>query len=98
MVGMFETRLSDHIAQMDSESARLKQMLKDIIIKGDTRTGEANRVYESVEKMYQILSVMRRLNFKDELVNQEVKRRISKIFEKAMVLAEEERYELQRQY
>jgi len=88
-VDVFDTKLNDYLNQVEQESTNIKDILKSGE-NGDIRTAQINRMLETVDKVQQILSVMKRLNFKDEATSEEVRRRLNSILQKAVELSKEQ--------
>ncbi len=88
-VDVFDTKLNDYLNQLEQESKNIRDILKSGE-NGDIRTAQINRMLETVDKVQQILSVMKRLNFKDEATSEEVRRRLNNILQRAVELSKEQ--------
>lgn len=88
---VFETRVDEFIGKLESEARNIKMIIETEELKS-FRTAHLNRISESIDKMQQIIGVLRRLNFEDEATAMEVRNRLAVILEKAIALTSDRTY------
>ena len=80
---LFQTRYSEHLNSLVQCTAEISELLK-VINNGQGRTAHFNKINELVEKMTSTIAVVKRMELREELVKDQINKRITLILRNAL--------------
>lgn len=85
---IFQTKFNEYLEKIDAESNNIKEILRDVAA-GNARTGHFNRMEESINKIKELLKLISRTSIREDLIKEEVKKRLLKILRVSTLMAKE---------
>ncbi len=86
---IFQSRFSECLKHIELESRRLRENIR-IIASGQGRTVHFNNLSDSINNVQQILELVKKMSLRDDVIKEEVNKRVSKIIDNAVFLAKKE--------
>ena len=85
---IFHTKFNEYLERIDFESNNIKEILKEVNL-GNARTGHFNRMEEGINKIKELLKLISRTSIREDIINEEVKKRLMKILQVSTLMAKE---------
>jgi len=78
-----ETRFTEHLKTLENEIRSIRENMQ-IISSGKGRTGHFNKISENIQRMKETLLIIKRLNLRDEAINDQINKKIKETLDNAI--------------